>query len=184
MYIFVGSTNPIKINAVKRAVAEHWPTAEIHEFEIDSGVSVQPMGDKETRQGAENRARAVLLKGQTEFSDVKEVLGLGLEGGVFEHNGELWSTVWAAVIDTQGNTFVANGARFRLPKQISDLIKAGGELGPVVAKISGIEDVRKKQGMIGLVTQNFVTREEEYASIAKLAIGLWQGREWTRDLEK
>jgi non-canonical (house-cleaning) NTP pyrophosphatase len=44
--------------------------------------------------------------------------------------------------------------------------------------VTGVNDVRSKQGMIGVVTGGFVDRTEEYSSIAKLALGLWYGREW------
>jgi inosine/xanthosine triphosphatase len=186
MIIFVGSSNPVKVNAVKQAVISHWPDAQVEGFEVKSGVDAQPRTDKETRQGAENRALAALQQGVIELQnsgkkfDKTQLLGVGLEGGVFTQGKELWSTVWGAVTDMEGRMFPVNGMRMRLPKILADQIAAGGEMGPVVAEVVGIEDVRQKQGMIGVVTNNFVTRTDEYGNIAKLAIGLWYGRDWNK----
>jgi len=35
--------------------------------------------------------------------------------------------------------------------------------------------------MIGVVTNNFVDRTEEYSAIIKMALGLWYGRTWQKD---
>lgn len=179
MYFFVGSSNPVKQNAVRTAVTEHWPDAKIFGYEVSSGVSSQPMSDEETQTGAINRAKAALAEGLKAHPNLsEEVLGVGLEGGVTMWNNELWSTVWVAVIDLDGNLFTANGARMKVPQTIAEPILSGGEMGPVVSRLTGVTDVRKKQGMIGIVTKDFVNRTVEYGAIAKLAVGLWYGRDW------
>ena len=184
MHFFVGSANPVKLNAVRMAVIEQWPDAEIHGYEVDSGVSSQPMSDDETQAGAINRAQAALAAGRQQFPDLpaSECLGIGLEGGVTMWKVELWSTVWVAVVDTDDLTFTANGARMKVPSSIAEAILSGGEMGPVVSQLTGVSDVRKKQGMIGIVTQDFVNRTVEYGAIAKLAVGLWFGRDWEKPL--
>lgn len=182
MHFFVGSSNPVKLNAVRSAIAEEWPDAQVHGFEVESGVRSQPMTDEETQQGAINRAKAARLAGFKKFPDLalESGVGIGLEGGVTPWNGELWSTVWAAVVDGSEEIFTSNGARMKVPASIAKPILEGGEMGPVVSKLVGVADVRKKQGMIGIVTQNFVNRTTEYGAIAKLAIGLWFGRDWEK----
>ncbi|MBW7955286.1 DUF84 family protein [Patescibacteria group bacterium] len=183
MHFFVGSTNPVKLEAVRTAVSEHWPEAKVFGYEVESQVSAQPLTDEETERGALNRAKAALQAGQVEHPEVVEALGVGLEGGVTPRNNELWSTVWAAVIDPSGSTFTANGARMKVPEIIARPILNGGEMGPVVSQLTGVADVRKKQGMIGIVTKEFVNRTTEYGAIAKLAIGLWFGKDWAKGVE-
>ncbi len=184
MYLFVGSTNPVKINATTIAVAETWPQAIVKGYSVPSAVSEQPRSDTETKTGAENRARAALVAGLTEHTldTTEEVLGIGLEGGVTTIGDDLYSTVWVAVTDQQRQTFSANGARFIVPKPIADIINQGKEMGPVVAELVGEADIRSKQGMIGIITNNFVDRTEEYSGIAKMALGLWYGRNWAAQL--
>ncbi len=186
MRIFVGSLNPVKTNAIVSAASETWPDVQVLGFDVPSGVPDQPLGDPQTRAGAENRAKAALEDGiaQLKIDEAEEpnVLGVGLEGGVTEIDGKLWSTVWVAVVDCEGTIKVANGARFEVPEIVARQIQDGGEMGPIIANVVGQKDVRKKQGMIGIVTGNFVDRTEEYASIAKLALGLWYGRNWHQQL--
>lgn len=186
MHIFVGSTNPVKINAVVTAASETWPEATVIGISVPSGVSDQPRTDQETYQGAANRAQAVLAAGlMQEKLDASELaVGIGLEGGVFERDdGQLWSTVWAVVCDQQQKLFSANGARFQVPEIIAKIIQAGQEMGPVVEKLVGESDIRSKQGMIGVITQSFVDRTEEYSGISKMALGLYYGQGWDEQLQ-
>ena len=187
MHIFVGSTNPVKINAVTTAASETWPDVRVQGLDVPSGISEQPIGDEETLQGAINRAKMALDQGLESLTEEQlksdQMIGVGLEGGVFHFSKtELWSTVWVAVVDTEGTIFTANGARFRVPDSIAERILTGGEMGPIVERLVGEADVRSKQGMIGIITQGFVDRAEEYAGITKMAIGLWYGRDWEREL--
>lgn len=188
MYLFVGSTNPVKINAVINAASETWPEVIGQGYDVPSGINEQPMSDEETRTGATNRAKAALAAGlSSQPSPINHqslVLGIGLEGGVFKRDNELWSTVWVAVVDKEGNLFESNGARFKVPPQIAQPILAGGEMGPVVSQMFGRTDIKQKQGAIGVLTQGFVDRTEEYTGIAKLALGLWYGRDWYQELKE
>lgn len=190
MFVFVGSSNPVKIKAAKLAVMGLWPDAHVSGFEVQSGVSHQPRSDQETRTGAEERAKQALKQGLSSYQAAQthdgkskddlnlgfSAIGIGMEGGVFDYDGELWATVWASVADPTGRLVSANGSRFQVPELIAKPIRQGGEMGPVVAEISGIDEIKKKQGMIGLVTNEYVTRTEEYSSIAKMAFGLWYGQ--------
>ncbi|MFH2118561.1 MAG: inosine/xanthosine triphosphatase [Candidatus Paceibacterota bacterium] len=183
MHIFVGSTNPVKINAAINAASEAWPEVIVKGFSVGSGVDEQPRSDLETKQGAINRAKAALALGLKGKEISGEVLGMGLEGGIDDLGEEMWTTVWSSVIDREGNLGLSAGSRFLVPVEIADLIRAGGEMGPVTAQILGEKDptrIKKQQGMVGIITENFVDRTEEYQSIAKLALGMWYGRHWRR----
>ncbi len=185
--IFVGSTNPVKINAVIQAVTKHWPDMAVTGFEADSRIPAQPIGDDQTRLGARNRARHALELGLATTPDgpssTKLYLGVGLEGGVVEYDGRLWSTVWGCVTDSmtdhhQANQrfFESNGARFVLPEKIAQALHQGEELGPLMSQLHDGADIKRTSGAIGVLTDNFVDRTEEYTAIIKLAIGLWHGR--------
>lgn len=189
MIIFVGSTNPVKINAVKNACASSWPDAEVIGIEVESGINAQPRTDEETRAGAKNRANNVLLAGTKNLTPEQlekhknQTLGVGLEGGVYEHmSQELWSTVWACVTDQTGQVFESNGARFKLPQVISEKLLAGEEMGPAVGQLFSDPSIKQKQGAIGVVTKGFVDRTEEYSIIVKLALGLWNGQDWEKQI--
>lgn len=184
MYFFVGSENPVKIAAAKTAAGSVWPDLVVVGVGVPSGVAAQPRSDEETKLGAENRAKNALIEGRRRIGidEQESALGLGLEGGVVTIDGELWSTVWVVVTDTGKEFYAANGARFKLPASIAEPILAGEEMGPVVGRLLSNPEVKRQQGMIGVVTANFVDRSEEYAALAKLAIGLWYGRDWHQQL--
>jgi inosine/xanthosine triphosphatase len=184
MHIFVGSTNPVKVNAVVTAASETWPDVMVRGVDVVSGVSHQPRTDDETRQGAQNRAHAALAAGRellerNELFAQEQLLGIGLEGGVFERTeGELWSTVWVVVVDVQGKITESNGARFKIPLSIAEPILLGEEMGPVMDRLLQANNTKQAGGAIGIITRNFVDRTEEYSGIAKMALGLWYGRDW------
>ncbi|PWU23484.1 inosine/xanthosine triphosphatase [Candidatus Cerribacteria bacterium 'Amazon FNV 2010 28 9'] len=183
MYIAVGSTNQVKIHAVMAGVEHMWPTAQVEGFETSSGVSEQPMTDEETKIGSMNRAIQALnileqVHGGTLFGHDEIFLGVGLEGGVDLTPDGLMNVVWCSVVDQKENMYSTSGARFVLPKIIADRISAGEEMGPVMDHLVKDANVKKKQGMIGVVTDGFFNRTDEYASIARLTIGLWYGRTW------
>lgn len=178
----VASTNPVKINAIISAVKEKFPDALIKGLEVESGVSAQPMSDEETKLGALNRAKNARAQAITDkiITPDEDALCIGLEGGVFHPDftqkaNELWSTVWVTVLDQTGRQYSSNGARFPIPEFMSELLRSGEEMGPALGRHLQDPDVRKKQGMIGFITGGFTNRTDEYASITKVAIGLWYG---------
>lgn len=184
MYIFVGSTNPVKVNGTKLAASKAWPDVKVEGLAVETGVAEQPMSDDETKQGAMNRAKLALKMGLEKYPDLKgEVLGVGLEGGIEDKGDEMWNTVWGAVADREGNLSLSAGSRFLVPAEIAEKIRHGGEMGPEIAKMLGEEDltrVKKNEGLIGTITELFVERTEEYVAVAKLALGIWYGRNWRR----
>lgn len=180
MHLFIGSTNPVKINSATVAASETWPEVTVVGYDVASGIPEQPWGDAETRQGAQNRAQAAWEAGIAEHPDLdqSQALAIGLEGGVIDHQGEIWSTVWIAVLDKTGNFWESNGARFKVPDPVAKVLREGGEMGPIIADIVQEADIRQKQGMIGIITNTFIDRTEEYTGVVKMALGLWYGRDW------
>ena len=179
MKFFVASTNPVKIKAVRQAVKQKFPKALIKGLGVPSGVAAQPMTDQETRQGALNRVRAVknLALQNKLIKPTEQALFIGLEGGVFQPEyaepQELWSTVWVVALDQDDQLYFSNGARFPLPSFISQMLLAGQEMGPALGAYLADPNLKKKGGAIAFLTENFTNRTDEYASIAKMAIGFW-----------
>ncbi len=83
----VGSRNPAKIEAVRRALARLAPGCDLEAVDVASGVPVQPAGDHATRQGARNRAQAALEMTGTDVA-------FGLEGGVAHEPPVVWLVSW------------------------------------------------------------------------------------------
>lgn len=162
MKIIVGSTNPTKVNAVKDA----FPQDEIMGLEVDSLVSPQPFSDKETMQGAINRAKQC-----AEYEP--GVVGIGLEGGVMYVEGQLFLCNWGALVTKSGKTYIASGARILLPKEIEVGLTNGVELGIIMDRYAKKSGVSKKEGAIGIFTKDLLTRQEMFSQVVTLLKGQW-----------
>lgn len=156
MKIAVGSTNPVKVMAVRNVARRVWPLVEVVSLEVASGVSVMPLSDAESVSGARNRA--VAAQQQTGAD-----LGIGLEGGVsVEPIGVLLHS-WVVVVDGNGREGIGGAGRLPLPAAIAQRVLAGEELGPVMDELVGEQNVRQKGGAIGVLTAGLVLRQEAFA---------------------
>jgi len=160
--IAIGSTNPVKVKAVKQALLPVFPEAEYLSLEVPSGVSDQPKTDLETRTGACNRAKHVLV-------ETKADLGIGLEGGVMETEDGMFSTAWCAIVDPKGTTSFGGGMHFHIPDRIAQEIRKGEELGPLMDKLTGRKNVKRAGGAIEVFTNGLLTRTKGYRRLVELA---------------
>lgn len=156
--IAVGSTNPAKVEAVRRVAAQAFPGASVHAREVPSGVRPQPVGEAETRRGALSRARAALARTGAD-------LGVGCEGGVAllrapgaARGGLPFLTNWAAVVGRDGRVGLGRGPGLMLPPLFRERLPGGGELGPLIDGLSGTPDSRTESGAIGWLTRGLVDR--------------------------
>lgn len=151
--IAVGSTNPAKIAAVQQAFERVWTDVAIVPVAVDSGVRDQPLCDDEAVRGARNRAQRGLA---ATGADV----GVGLEAGVADTPYGMFVFAWAAVVDGQGTLGLGSSGRLLLPESVAQVIRGGGELGPVMDRFSGIDNVKYHLGAIGVFTGERITRAE------------------------
>lgn len=158
MKIAVGSTNPVKIEAVKLAFAKVWPEKnwEVIGLAVPSGISDQPMSDLESIKGARNRAKLALEKGEADF-------GVGLEGGMEKIDNHYFDCGWACVVNKKGEEGLASTLRMTVPPRLVSLVKNGQELGDALDLVFKTKNVKQKQGHFGLMTNNVLSRTSEYA---------------------
>jgi inosine/xanthosine triphosphatase len=161
--IAVGSTNPVKIDAVRMVASRAFPGAEVIGLDSASGVSEQPWGDEETRQGALNRARAVLAAAGSD-------LGVGLEGGVLETEMGLMTCAWCVIVDREGRIGVGGGVHVLLPPSVAQALRTGGELGPAMDELSGQHNTKQAQGAVGILTAGLSDRQAAYGQLVAMAL--------------
>lgn len=170
MKVLVGSTNPVKLNSVRRVFERVWGEVEVVGVSVSSGVDEQPRSEEETVRGAINRAREAIKHGGD--------YGVGLEGGVYEQDGKLFECAWCAVVSNDDREGLGGGLRFELPPKVAKKIKEGGELGPVMNEFLDREDVKKQEGAVGVLTKKHVTRTSGYMQIVYLALMKFLSPEW------
>lgn len=166
MHVAVGSTNPVKIEAVKRAFEKVWPKKSwiIQGIEVPSGVSGQPMSDVESIRGAHNRACAVIKKLAADY-------GVGIEGGIQKIGNRWFDCGWIAIVDKRGYEGIGSSLRLLVPPSMIKSIQAGKELGEVIDIVFKRKNAKQAEGHFGLMTKNAITRTSGYIDgiIAALA---------------
>lgn len=160
MNVYVGSTNKVKIQAVKNVLE---PLGfNVYGVDCDSFVSDQPKNDAETIKGAYNRAIQMPVDG----------LRIGLEAGVSVAGDDLYMTNFGVLIDPSGNIYKAGGTRIVLPPEMKDgIFNDGLELSDAMTKYFGTIDIKHKEGAIGFFTDGFVKRVDIFEHITKLLYG-------------
>ena len=160
----VGSTNPVKVAAVRNILARVSSSIRVEAVKVPSTVRDQPFGDNETIRGALARAHAARQA-------VGGELGIGLEGGVVDENGAMRTCAWAAVVDASGREGIGGSLAMPLPEQVARLIREDGlELGVAMDRLTGEHNVKQRQGAVGVLTAGLVDRQAAYEVIVAYAL--------------
>lgn len=163
--VIVGSRNPIKIKSTDHAFHKIFEDAFLVQgLEVSSGVSDQPLGDKETLTGALNRAQ----NAKKAFPEAD--FWVGIEGGVEETDGIMNAFAFIVVLDQKGKAGKAKTATFDLPDVIAKLIKGGMELGTADDQHFNRENSKEGDGAVGILTNGAITRKEYYEQAIMLAL--------------
>lgn len=157
MLVVIGSTNPVKIAAVKSAFEKVWPKKEFifKGIKVDSGVSHQPMSDAEAIVGARNRAVIAMKKSKADF-------GVGLEGGLQKINGKWFDCGWIVIADKNGIEGIGSSIKMQTPDKMMRLIIKGRELGEVDDIFFKTKNSKQKEGHFGHMTKKKITRAKAY----------------------
>ena len=173
MKVIVASQNPVKIEAVKAGFEEMFSTQSF-DFEgvkVPSGVSDQPMTNEETLQGAMNRAHNA--RKETPDAD----FWVGVEGGIEKFRGEGETFAWIYVLSDSLSGKAKTGSFF-LPKKVFDLVESGMELGHADDMVFGQSNSKQKNGAVGLLTGDVMTRKSLYMPAVILALIPFKNQEF------
>ncbi|OTW26676.1 inosine/xanthosine triphosphatase [Vibrio parahaemolyticus] len=159
--VVIASLNPAKINAVKSAFQSAFPqqTFEFVGISVPSEVADQPMTNEETHRGAVNRVKNAKLEMPT--ADFYVGLEAGIEGNV--------TFAWM-VIESDTHRGESRSASLMLPPEVLAQLADANELGDVMDKVFGTENIKQKGGAISLLTQNQLTRSSVYHQALILAL--------------
>jgi inosine/xanthosine triphosphatase len=169
MKVIVGSENPVKIAAVEEAFSLYFPeeTITIDAVSSQSGVSDQPLTALETKQGAYNRAKNA-NQHDADYS-------VGIEGGMDfctlngqEHGLE---TSFVCVYDCKTDAYeIASAHGFPVFPKVLQHIHDGLNLSDAMSEVYGIEEIGKKNGYIGWLSDDKITRESSARDAVLLAL--------------
>ncbi len=159
--VIIASLNPAKINAVKSAFQSAFPQQafEFVGISVPSEVADQPMTNEETHRGALNRVKNAKVEMPT--ADFYVGLEAGIEGNV--------TFAWM-VIESDTHRGESRSASLMLPPEVLAQLADANELGDVMDKVFGTENIKQKGGAISLLTQNQLTRSSVYHQALILAL--------------
>jgi inosine/xanthosine triphosphatase len=161
--IVVASKNPVKTEAVREGLSAFLnDSIEILGVSVESGVSVQPMSNADTLQGAENRVNNAMLH----FSG--HDFYVGIEGGVEDSVSGLMAFAWI-VISNGETTGKARTAGFFLPPEVARLVHEGMELGDADDIVFAKSNSKQQNGAVGLLTNDVITRKSLYLPAVQMA---------------
>lgn len=163
--ILLASTNPVKVAAVKDGFKRMFPEQEyvIEPVSIQPEVPDQPMTDQETLNGALQRTRIA----REQYPEAG--YWVGIEGGVQDEGQDMAAFAWV-VIRSPNQVGKSKSGTFYLPGRIARLIREGLELGEADDIVFGQTDSKRKNGAIGLLTDDVITRKTLYEHAVILAL--------------
>jgi len=190
----VGSKRGPKLKAVSEALVAFSivlaPGAqfEVVGVEVESGVSNTPASREELMRGARQRAEALLQLARKNGDAWRYFVGL--EGGldVVQEGASVEEMQWRTALKQYGRrrvfleswAYVTDGVRghygrsggIELPEALAhEVLENGVELSVAIDKFAGAVGIRDAQGAWGVLSNNFITRQEAFrvAMIAAFA---------------
>ncbi len=183
--IAAGSKRGPKLNAITEALQSfsaalaHDAQFEVVGVEVESGVSHTPTSRDELMRGARQRAEALLQRARQGGADWQYFVGL--EGGldvvyegasadkIFSHSGlqqnrrrRVFLESWAYVSDGARGHFGRSGS-IELPGALAhEVLENGVELSIAIDRFAGAVGIRDAQGAWGVLSNNFITRQEAF----------------------
>jgi inosine/xanthosine triphosphatase len=162
--IAVGSTNPVKCDAVRAVLSPLAPRARVEGVAVASTVRDQPVGDDETIRGALARASAARQA-------LGAQLGVGIEGGVVEQpDGGMRTCAWAAIVDAHGRSGIGGSLAVPLPSSVARMIRDGLELGHAMDLLIGEHGTKRGKGAVDILTAGLVDRQRAYEVLVTYAL--------------
>lgn len=171
--IVVSSSNPAKINATLSGFQQMLPNEvfEIKGITVETGVSSQPLTEKETFTGALNRINAIKkLEPSADF-------WVAIEGGLEKTEHGMSSIDWGLIESKDGMLGKAKSSVFFLPDSVLNLVEQGYELSKASDIVFKKENTKSTSGIVGILTDNLIDKTKHYIDIIILALIPFKNRE-------
>lgn len=154
MKILIGTKNPGKVEGATKAFKNYFDNFEIDGIPVSSDVSEEPVNN-EIYEGAKNRVNNLIQYAKDNGIDAEYFLGI--ESGITNLLGR-WIIISIAIIkDKNGYESWGTSPAFPVPdKYVDEIIST--DLGKVVDKIFGQNDLRSGNGGVSFVTNGIINR--------------------------
>ncbi|MGJ3233560.1 MULTISPECIES: inosine/xanthosine triphosphatase [Marivirga] len=163
--IIIASKNPVKIEATQAGFHRMFKN-ESFVFEgisVPSEVRDQPMSNKETLDGARNRAK----NAKDQFPNAE--YWVGIEGGIHDDVFGMQAFAWIVILSNE-KLSQAQTAIFYLPEPIANMVRGGVELGAADDQYFGRSNSKQKDGAVGILTKGEIDRKAYYEHAMVMAL--------------
>jgi len=168
--VAIGTKNPAKIEGIKRAFARYYKDVEVRPVDSTRVAKAQPRGLDEMAAGATARARHAL-------SVAGGDLGVGVEAGIFTIGSVYFDNQVGAIADKRGKVSLGHSAGYMLPREaMEELFREEKELERWAEKVSGINEVGDKGGVVNFLTRGTMTRADLTEQCVVTALVPWLHR--------
>ncbi|MBS0603666.1 MAG: inosine/xanthosine triphosphatase [Verrucomicrobia bacterium] len=179
MLIAIGSTNPVKVQAVEEVVRDYpqFAHAAFRSVSVPSEISEQPLSMEEIIRGAKNRAKNAFTSCEgCHYS-------FGIESGLFEAPGAQTGYLEACIccIYDGSNYHLGLSCGFEVPpKVLQHVLNDGMDLNQASnsAGISGNPKLGSAEGIIGILTKGRIQRKEYTKSCVTTAMIQLENADW------
>ncbi len=158
MIILLGSKNPSKLNALRKALKKlNMSEYEIFSYDVLSETNSKPIGFEIIR-GAENRNKN--LKKYALDNNIKYDYLCSIEGGFsLDENGLPFVVTYCVIEDKYGKKSTGKSLGIRLSKTMFNYLKAGGSLNKAIEKITNNTNNKQNLGVMGYLSNGLYKRE-------------------------
>lgn len=158
--VAVGSANRVKVDAVRNIFTQAFGLVEVVSVDPGHGFEKQPVEGR-VLEGALRRARGAMEKTHADY-------GVGIEAGLvidpFTHRHA--DVQYCAIVDAAGQVTVGHGPGFEYPPQVTKAALGGTSVGEAMSSMTGIEDIGRKDGSIGYLSDGLIDR----TSLSEIAV--------------
>ncbi len=170
MIVAVGSPNPVKVKAVKRAFDSFFDEVKVRAMIVNSGVKAFPDTEAMIFKGATNRALRTYSK-EYDYS-------VGIEGGVVLLDGVWYDRNYVVVYDGK-ETGIGTSASYVVPTHLVEGVDSeSDESKKIIDESLGVKDVFTNQGVIGVLTCGVIDREKLLTDAVVCALTRFLNKEY------
>ena len=154
MIVAVGTKNPAKVEGIRKGFSKYYSDTELRPVDASEVAKAQPRGLEEMVAGATARAKFALSK-------AGGVLGVGVEAGIFTIGDVYFDNQFAAIVDPSGRVSLGHSAGYSLPSEaMNALFENESELERWAEKVSGIDEIGDKGGLVKFLTKGEMSRAD------------------------
>jgi len=162
MNLAVGSSNPVKKNAVRLANQKYYENFELYNINVDSEVPDQPIGFDQILKGAYNRAEKALIYLKEKLKLTSPNFGIGIEAGLSKipiAETNFMDFQFCIIMDEQKEITIGSGIAFEYPESvIKKVFSENLEIGYIMGDLAHNKNLKREEGAIGYLSRNTLKR--------------------------